>query len=304
MSEIESLEKEGGDLSENEISAKGSDGNTIGGVIYLSPAREKMKAKNGGFPVESVTINTFIPHNWVGHPTGRIFSGDNRFTGKWTTTKKYVGGWNTISPEVIYVSEWKNRKATWNEFGSHRTQQRFFVIADKASGSANGLVKNAFPPDSDGRGNRDRLVDIGDTNEFHKSSSLDSKKLISAKAWADKTPGKPLWVAAKKASRRELSSISKFTGNKIVELSCKCEASNPLVSFGPSPAIHYDFTIIIDRDKNQYRIQGSHDGFPAYEIYINGMRVYESDPLAKGRTPMALFGKADQKCNVGPKGLP
>ena len=274
----------------NATGPKDGTGNTIGGVIYVSPARKKLETVNGGFPVDSLTINTFIPHNWVAHLGQKIFSGDNRFTGKFhtgTRNSRY----------------WKNRKATWNEFGSCRTSQRFYIVADKASGSPNGLVPDAYPPHSDGFKNSDRLVKIGDTNEFHRSSSLDKKLLISAKAWADKKPGAPYWVALKRASQKELTSSLTYIGNKKVKVFCRCSATNPLVPSGP--AIDYSLTVIIDRDKNEYSISGSHDGFPAYEIYINGIRVYEHDPFVTGETPMSLLGKkGEHECRIGPKNLP
>jgi len=85
-------------------------------------------------PVETVTINTFIPDNNVedARPfNGTLFKGDNRHGG---------------SPD----------RATWNENGSHRTQQKFQVIADQAL-DANGLVDNAYGPNADGGGNNDRF---------------------------------------------------------------------------------------------------------------------------------------------------
>ncbi|MFN6535511.1 MAG: hypothetical protein RM021_003960 [Nostoc sp. EkiNYC01] len=43
----------------------------------------------------------------------------------------------------------------------------------------------------------------------------------------------------------------------------------------------------------QYKIQGGHDGFPAYEIYINGANVYKYDPVAARKSPFDLFGGPD-----------
>jgi V8-like Glu-specific endopeptidase/uncharacterized protein YycO len=43
-------------------------------------------------------------------------------------------------------------------------------------------------------------------------------------------------------------------------------------------------------DRMQARVHGSHDGFPAYEIYANQTRLYSYDPLVSGADPTALFG--------------
>lgn len=44
-----------------------------------------------------------------------------------------------------------------------------------------------------------------------------------------------------------------------------------------------------DTNGPQYKITGSHDGFPAYELYINKKLVYCHDPLASGDSPRSLF---------------
>lgn len=89
---------------------------------------------------------------------------------------------------------------------------------------------------------------------------------------------------------------------KKVAVKCRCEASDPLIS--GAPAIDYTITITIDKAAGTYSIQGSHDGYPAYEIYINGKRVYEHDPLATGDGIMSLFGTGEYDINVVGKPLP
>jgi hypothetical protein len=55
-------------------------------------------------------------------------------------------------------------------------------------------------------------------------------------------------------------------------------ASNPLVA--GAPAIDWDFIINIDASGStpQYTLQGTWDGFPAVEIYINGESIYVNSP--------------------------
>jgi hypothetical protein len=46
------------------------------------------------------------------------------------------------------------------------------------------------------------------------------------------------------------------------------------------------------------RLTGSHDGFPAYEFYVNGQRIHHYDPVAANKTPNALWGEGDRSVNV------
>ncbi|MFA8440279.1 YiiX/YebB-like N1pC/P60 family cysteine hydrolase [Yoonia sp.] len=38
------------------------------------------------------------------------------------------------------------------------------------------------------------------------------------------------------------------------------------------------------------QVTGNHDGFPAYELYVNGQRIHHYDPVTHNETPNALFG--------------
>lgn len=54
--------------------------------------------------------------------------------------------------------------------------------------------------------------------------------------------------------------------------------------------------IILEQTKNhdvRYRVAGSHDGFPAYEIYLNGKLAYFHDPVENGNKPLDLLGNSD-----------
>jgi len=62
-----------------------------------------------------------------------------------------------------------------------------------------------------------------------------------------------------------------------------------------------------DNDRMLVRLLGSHDEFPAYELYANGSLVYSYDPVARGGTPTGLIGTGDfdvevdtQWLDVGP----
>ncbi len=117
-------------------------------------------------PCDMVTINTFIPMNYIDNPTpfsGSIFEGDNRHGG---------------SPD----------RATWNERGSHRTHIEFSVvpwqIAD-TDGQVDGLLGNTYVNDPDGLKNDRYYVHIGTSHEYNKATSLDASGNISTAAKAD-----------------------------------------------------------------------------------------------------------------------
>jgi hypothetical protein len=59
-------------------------------------------------------------------------------------------------------------------------------------------------------------------------------------------------------------------------------ANNPL--FTGSPAIDWDITVTID-DSGNYEVTGTHDKYPAYDIYINTTQAYTYDPRATGIGP-------------------
>ncbi len=244
--------------------------NTYGTMIGSAQNADTGESKRIALsPAEVVTIQTFIPHNNVDDPRNLIpftyktvFAGDNRLIG---------------SPA----------RAKWNENGSHRTRQRFNVVAWRAA-DANGLQDNAYANDPDGVQNDEWLVDIGTTREFDKASSLDASGNLTAAALADATlHDHTLKVNEATASKATVwIDKTEWIGDYKVAIYCKCSSGNPLVSgagiFGP---ITYNFTISIDRSDPahpKYSLSGDHDGFPAYEVYINHKRIYEHDPLATG----------------------
>ena len=58
-----------------------------------------------------------------------------------------------------------------------------------------------------------------------------------------------------------------------------------------APRIDANIQVLIEQQKGkkaQYLITGAHDGFPAYELYINEELVYFYDPAIAGKTPFAL----------------
>jgi Protein of unknown function (DUF3238) len=87
--------------------------------------------------------------------------------------------------------------------------------------------------------------------------------------------------------------------SKSTVLSLHADGSNPLVAI--APAINADLNIFLKRENDVLRclVCGDHDGFPAYELYVNGVLIYCYDPIAAGKSPNALFPPSDIEVNTG-----
>jgi hypothetical protein len=82
----------------------------------------------------------------------------------------------------------------------------------------------------------------------------------------------------------------------VTQLHMEMHAKNPLFSLGAAPDIDSVVDIFIEysvvggkKVPQRYRWKGWHDGFPAYELYINGQPIRTYDPIAAGRGPGSLF---------------
>jgi hypothetical protein len=74
-------------------------------------------------------------------------------------------------------------------------------------------------------------------------------------------------------------------------LECHQNESNPLLDDYGYFGITYDFYIdfwFYEYGAIEYLVQGQHDGFPNYEIYVGNQRLYEHDAVAHGQTLLSL----------------
>ncbi len=67
-----------------------------------------------------------------------------------------------------------------------------------------------------------------------------------------------------------------------------------------TPGIDAHFTVFFRQICNaatlgtmQFKVVGSHDGFPWHEMYVNGILVYQHDPCCTGEDPTSLFGSGE-----------
>lgn len=87
--------------------------------------------------------------------------------------------------------------------------------------------------------------------------------------------------------------------SKSTVFSLHVNGRNPLISV--APPINADLNLYLKREGDMLRcfVDGEHDGFPAYELYVNGVLIYCHDPIAAGKSPASLFGQGDIKVNTG-----
>lgn len=119
-----------------------------------------------------------------------------------------------------------------------------------------------------------------------------------------KVPGKPDWyrvlrpgaqpvgepVVAQHNDRNSSGRVYTY-GKWDIEAKFVAKISNKLRTF--APFLDYQISVRLrgfDDGTLSYKVSGSHDGFPAYEMYLNGTAVHLYDPVASGRTPDALLG--------------
>lgn len=153
------------------------------------------------------------------------------------------------------------------------------------------VILQPFQEDSGGGwkdGSKKNLTGI--TRAYDKSTSLDSAGNLTPAAKADMTKGHPLMCDFAQASPDSWTiTVTRITNRKVIAY-FRAAASDPLVI--PAPDIDWEFWVTIDSTNESsptYIFQGAHDGFPAYDIYINGKLIYGHDPRTTGDGIFSLF---------------
>ncbi len=94
-------------------------------------------------------------------------------------------------------------------------------------------------------------------------------------------------------------------GHDIQAWTLKVAGALPLI---PSPDINCDLTLMImykgAAEGFSYKVIGDHDGFPAYELYLEGNLIYSHDPVAEDQTPASLIAPSEYNVDTGWKPVP
>jgi hypothetical protein len=165
-------------------------------------------------------------------------------------------------PPHVYVFGGDNRGFDPNAT-SFRTRQLVNAIPDESQSSAGfqaGSIAElvgqttAYAPDALADGKIDAADNDGVLHDCH---------LLDDTGYASTSN---MHVAVTRVNAKQVS-IHLYGG-----------ASNPLVR--GAPAIDWDLTLTIDTSgaKPHWTLNGAHDGFPAYELYINGQPIHTYSP--------------------------
>lgn len=76
---------------------------------------------------------------------------------------------------------------------------------------------------------------------------------------------------------------------KNIRVSFRVNGTNPLEEL--APAIDCQLDLVVSATgvpAFTYSLTGTHDGFPAYELYLQQRLVYSFDPVAEGTSPLSL----------------
>lgn len=233
---------------------------------------------------ETITINTFIPNEWVANP------------------------WNPLSVRNS-IAEGDNRergtppRAVWDENGSHRTQHKFNIVLWQAL-DADGLEDGAYTNDPNADDNGAQAIHIGTSRLYDKLTSLANGINISAAARADTSLGDDdKKIAEATGARSQLTIDKEHTvrwNPRKISIKATCKASDPAIT--GSPFLEYELLITIDRTNPwdpKYTITGSRDRYPAFEVYINHRLVHKYDPSITGTGPFLGLNQTETVSESG-----
>jgi hypothetical protein len=94
-----------------------------------------------------------------------------------------------------------------------------------------------------------------------------------------------------------LSRSDEHTG--ILRVSFLASASNPLEPLAPEADVTFDVDLDVRGGQIfEVRAQGQHDGYPSYELMLDGRILYGYDSDAAGKGPLAMFPPLDVDAEV------
>jgi hypothetical protein len=199
-------------------------------------------------PAFEITVRTFIPGNYAPGPP-----------------------WNLCRPDrgrpqrLYYAGDDGGFDANAT---AYRTEQNVTLVADAAS-DADGLADGTGPLNDTGTtyGYAGDALEDGRIDGADDDGVLGDCHLLHA---VGKATTEDMRIAVNRVGPKQV--LARFVGH----------AANPLV-FTPDPSfgISWDLTVTVNAqgEKPQVTVLGDHDGFPAYEVFVNDVRVYGWEPV-------------------------
>jgi len=226
----------------------------MGGGMYYTPERQNAaQAMQAGERSIEVKYRMFIPSPLIDAPTA-VFGGDGR-------SFSYAGGTSRgeITSRVRIAANGTIAgvdlvRRSWGESTEYNTGDTH-TVAGKPSWW------------------RDRNAGAQPTRRATLAASDDNLRIYAG------APGSTRPITA------NLENAAMVTIDAVGQLPLSMVA----------PAIDADITLFIRMNGSnvEVRVDGSHDGFPCHELYVNGQRIYSYDPVAAGSSPEALMPPMD-----------
>ena len=79
-----------------------------------------------------------------------------------------------------------------------------------------------------------------------------------------------------------------------VRVEINASASDPLITLAPDVDYSYEILLCCREDNViQYEVKGTHDGWPAYSLWIGGELVHAYDAIKEDTDSWSMFGSSD-----------
>jgi|GEM_PF-6626848 len=196
----------------------------------------------------TIVIKTFIPHAYINHP-------------------------NFISNQIYGDRVFGGDNRSFDLNSSRFRSQHLILASPYEDHSTSGLI--AETPQT------------GKTRLYDRETSVQGDSL-RPEALADEIEGHPYMLeeGGGEPQPSGLTVASVRLSSSKIQLTCTGDVDNPLTA---SPNITYCFIITLEAKEGYvwWTIEGLHDGFPAYEIYVNEKPILQH--VAEG-TAFNLFG--------------
>jgi hypothetical protein len=152
---------------------------------------------------------------------------------------------------------------------------------------------------------------------------------IISRSWGESTtyeshdvidvPGKPGWWKDKRngavpSERETLTATNdnlnltvggttrdnvEVTASDATVVTFTADGGIPLMRLAPNISANLRLHLKREGGQLKAKLLGDHDGFPAYEVYVEGRRLYGYDPVSAGNSPTALFPPSDVSVSTG-----
>ena len=195
---------------------------------------------------------------------------------------------NTFIPMDNVHDPFPWRDVTWEgddrEFarnGSSRASMTLSILQPKAVG---GLIETG------------PFTSAGITAVYDIPTSLDAAGRLTWSARNDWIRGYPEKLDYEQSSGSSMSCTAVPLSNIQMTLECHMNEDNPLHRSWGWFGVTYDFYIdfwFYDDGRVEYLVQGQHDGFPNYEIYVGNQELYTHDLRHHGQGLWSLGRPAE-----------